>query len=109
MCFCREATKYPNRPVAEACGFKVNLPSEPEGPKLTDWTKPSLDNIFTTNSSIPGWCNVNPTEAYPSKVPFKKECDCKCVCRSDFVRCMCCALVLINALAMDIAVVDFVK
>ena len=23
MCFCGEGTKYPNRPVAEACGFKV--------------------------------------------------------------------------------------
>ncbi|KAI8028105.1 hypothetical protein LOK49_LG02G00920 [Camellia lanceoleosa] len=68
MCFCDEGTKYPNRPVAEACGFKVNLPSEPEGPKLTDWTKPDLDNIFTINRSIPGWCNVNPTEAYASKV-----------------------------------------
>ncbi|KAF5945010.1 hypothetical protein HYC85_015238 [Camellia sinensis] len=57
----------------------LNLPSEPEGPKLTDWTKPSLDNIFTTNSSIPGWCNVNPIEAYPSKVRFKEKCDCKYV------------------------------
>ena len=22
MCFCGEGTKYPNRPVAEACGFQ---------------------------------------------------------------------------------------
>ncbi|KAL7168967.1 hypothetical protein ACSBR2_034069 [Camellia fascicularis] len=80
MCFCGEGTKYPNRPVAEACGFKVNLPSEPEGPKMTDWTKPDLDNIFTANSSIPGWCNVNPAEAYASKVRFKEECDCKYDC-----------------------------
>ncbi|KAI7997999.1 putative glucuronosyltransferase Os01g0926700 [Camellia lanceoleosa] len=80
MCFCGKGTKYPNRPVAEACGFKVNLPSEPEGPKMTDWTKPDLDNIFTTNSSIPGWCNVNPAEAYASKVRFKEECDCKYDC-----------------------------
>ncbi|KAF5945984.1 hypothetical protein HYC85_016212 [Camellia sinensis] len=58
----------------------LNLPSEPEGPKLIDWTKPRLDNIFTTNSSILGWCNVNPREAYPSKVRFKEECDCKYDC-----------------------------
>ncbi|GMP61065.1 hypothetical protein CsSME_00023676 [Camellia sinensis var. sinensis] len=58
----------------------LNLPSEPEGPKLIDWTKPRLDNIFTTNSSILGWCNVNPIEAYPSKVRFKEECDCKYDC-----------------------------
>lgn len=23
MCFCGQGTKYPNRPVAEACGFKI--------------------------------------------------------------------------------------
>ncbi|XWS59169.1 hypothetical protein CRYUN_Cryun08bG0099000 [Craigia yunnanensis] len=77
MCFCGEGTKYPNRPVAEACGFQVNLPSEPGGPKLTDWAKADLDNIFTTNGSKPGWCNVDPDAAYASKVHFKEECDCK--------------------------------
>ncbi|KAI8558984.1 hypothetical protein RHMOL_Rhmol04G0138900 [Rhododendron molle] len=77
MCFCGEGTKYPNRPVAEACGFKINLPSEPEGPKLTDWKKNDLDNVMTTNGSKPGWCNVDPADAYASKIQFKKECDCK--------------------------------
>ncbi|OMO63122.1 Exostosin-like protein [Corchorus capsularis] len=77
MCFCGEGTKYPNRPVAEACGFQLNLPSEPGGPKLTDWAKADLDNIFTTNASKPGWCNVDPDAAYASKVHFKEECDCK--------------------------------
>ncbi|KAG4130081.1 hypothetical protein ERO13_D09G120900v2 [Gossypium hirsutum] len=77
MCFCGEGTKYPNRPVAEACGFQMNLPSEPEGAKLTDWAKADLDNIFTTNGSKPGWCNVDPAAAYDSKVLFKEECDCK--------------------------------
>ncbi|XVE61184.1 hypothetical protein DITRI_Ditri06bG0019100 [Diplodiscus trichospermus] len=77
MCFCGEGTKYPNRPVAEACGFQLNLPSEPGGPKLSDWAKADLDNIFTTNRSKPGWCNVDPVAAYASKVNFKEECDCK--------------------------------
>ncbi|KAK0596596.1 hypothetical protein LWI29_017159 [Acer saccharum] len=77
MCFCGEGTKYPNRPVAEACGFQVNLPSKPGAPKLTDWAKPDLDNLFTTNASEPGWCNVDPNEAYAEKVRFKEECDCK--------------------------------
>ncbi|GMH18719.1 hypothetical protein Nepgr_020560 [Nepenthes gracilis] len=76
MCFCGEGTKYPNRPAAEACGFKTKLPSEPGAPKLTDWGKPDLE-IFTTNSSQPGWCNVDPQEAYAKKVQFKEECDCK--------------------------------
>ncbi|XP_068643172.1 uncharacterized protein [Aristolochia californica] len=77
MCFCGEGTKYPNRPVAEACGFQINLPSEPGGPTLTNWSLADLENIFTTNTSKPGWCNVDPQEAYASKVHFKEECDCK--------------------------------
>ncbi|KAL6506040.1 hypothetical protein OROHE_022759 [Orobanche hederae] len=62
MCFCGEGTKYPNRPVAEACGFKIEIADQ---------------NVFTTNVSEPGWCNVDPAEAYASKVKFKEECDCK--------------------------------
>ncbi|GKV25754.1 hypothetical protein SLEP1_g35148 [Rubroshorea leprosula] len=77
MCFCGEGTKYPNRPVAESCGFQINLPSEPGAPKLTNWSKADRENIFTTNGSKPGWCNVDPADAYASKVQFKEECDCK--------------------------------
>ncbi|XP_050227450.1 uncharacterized protein LOC126677057 [Mercurialis annua] len=77
MCFCGEGTKYPNRPAAETCGFQVNLPSEPGAPIWVDWGKADLDNILTTNKSKPGWCNVDPQEAYDSKVKFKEECDCK--------------------------------
>ncbi|KAI3471660.1 hypothetical protein Pfo_028310 [Paulownia fortunei] len=76
MCFCGEGTKYPNRPVPEACGFKINPPSGPGAPRLTDWAIADRD-IFTTNGSKPGWCNVDPAEAYASKVIFKEECDCK--------------------------------
>ncbi|XXG48597.1 hypothetical protein AAC387_Pa02g2998 [Persea americana] len=79
MCFCGEGTKYPNRPVAEACGFQFKLPSEPGAPKLSDWTKADPD-IFTMNGSKLGWCNVDPKEAYASKVRFKEECDCKYDC-----------------------------
>ena len=57
-----------------------SLPSEPGAHKLSDWTKADLDNIFTTNGSKPGWCNVDPAEAYASKVKFKEECDCKYDC-----------------------------
>ncbi|ONH95380.1 hypothetical protein PRUPE_7G067200 [Prunus persica] len=80
FCFCGEGTKYPNRPVAEACGFQVQLPSEPGAPKLTDWAKADLDNVFTKNGSKPGWCNVDPAEVYAHKVQFKEECDCKYDC-----------------------------
>ncbi|XP_055801254.1 uncharacterized protein LOC129870475 isoform X2 [Solanum dulcamara] len=76
MCFCGEGTKYPNRPVAEACGFTINPPSKPGGAPVTDFTKADLD-VFTTNGSKRGWCNVDPAEAYASKVLFKEECDCK--------------------------------
>ncbi|XP_020526336.1 uncharacterized protein LOC18439978 isoform X2 [Amborella trichopoda] len=77
MCFCGEGTKYPNRPVAEACGFRVTLPTTPGGPKIVDWTKADLENIFTSNSSKAGWCNVDPDDAYKKKVRYKEECDCK--------------------------------
>ncbi|XP_042510096.1 uncharacterized protein LOC122085578 isoform X2 [Macadamia integrifolia] len=76
MCFCGQGTKYPNRPVAEACGFELSLPSGPGAPKLANWSQPDHD-IFTRNSSIAGWCNVDPEEAYTSEVEFKEECDCK--------------------------------
>ncbi|KAL8489607.1 hypothetical protein ACS0TY_025501 [Phlomoides rotata] len=76
MCFCGEGTKYPNRPAAEACGFKINPPSEPGAPRITDWAVADQD-IFTTNGSVLGWCNVDPAEAYASKVSFKEDCDCK--------------------------------
>ncbi|KAM0950361.1 putative hexosyltransferase [Dioscorea sansibarensis] len=76
MCFCGQGTKYPNRPLAEACGFKTMLPTEPGGSMVTDWGKFDED-VFTTNSSKPGWCNVDPKEAYSSKMKFKEECHCK--------------------------------
>ncbi|CAA6667335.1 unnamed protein product [Spirodela intermedia] len=79
MCFCGEGTAYPNRPVAEGCGFGKNPPSGPGQPELTDWTKKD-PNVFTTNISEPGWCNVDPKEAYASRVNFKRECDCKYDC-----------------------------
>ncbi|KAL7138513.1 hypothetical protein ABFS83_10G169300 [Erythranthe nasuta] len=76
MCFCGEGTKYPNRPVPESCGFVINPPSEPGAPRLTDWSTADQD-IFTTNGSKKGWCNVDPAEAYASNVTFKEDCDCK--------------------------------
>lgn len=54
-----------------------SITSNPDVPKLTDWTKADLENIFTTNASRPGWCNVDPAEAYAQKVQFKEDCDCK--------------------------------
>ncbi|XP_074279187.1 uncharacterized protein LOC141604650 [Silene latifolia] len=73
MCFCGEDTKYPYRPVAEACGFTINVSSTPP---MTDWGKPDL-GVFTTNSSVKGWCNVDPQQAYDGQVKFKEECHCK--------------------------------
>ncbi|KAL6553818.1 hypothetical protein OROMI_019491 [Orobanche minor] len=79
LCFCGEGTKYPNRPAPESCGFKINEPSEPGGPRLTDWGTADRD-IFTTNSSIRGWCNVYPAEGYAANVSIKEESDCsKCL------------------------------
>jgi len=41
-----------------------------------NWTIVDKD-VYTTNSSIQGWCNVDPAEAYAGKIKFKEECDCK--------------------------------
>ncbi|KAG5146448.1 hypothetical protein JHK84_031991 [Glycine max] len=41
-----------------------------------NWTKIDQD-VFTTNRSIPVWCNVDPTKAYFGKAKIKEECDCK--------------------------------
>lgn len=51
-------------------------PSEPGGPRFTDWGVADQD-IFTTNSSIRGWCNVDPADGYALNVSIKEECDCK--------------------------------
>lgn len=61
----------------ELAGKCCSSPSEPGGPRLTDWAKADFDNIFTTNASRSGWCNVVPADAYASKVKFKEDCDCK--------------------------------
>ncbi|CAL0311578.1 unnamed protein product [Lupinus luteus] len=73
MCFCGEGTKYPNRPLTWSCGFQFFENSD--GGKEVDWTKVDHD-VFTTNGSIPGWCNVDPVEAYAGKVKVKEGCEC---------------------------------
>ena len=92
------------------CFLYFSLPSEPGGSKLTDWAKADLDNIFTTNGSKPGWCNVDPDAAYASKVCFKEECEANMM---DFggvsVKCLLKVFVSINALNMAIAVVGFFR
>ncbi|XP_073223258.1 uncharacterized protein [Cicer arietinum] len=72
LCFCGEGTKYPHRPLPHTCGFIINRSSE-------TFRVNSIrvdQDVFTTNGSIPGWCNVDPIEAYEGKVKFKEECHC---------------------------------
>lgn len=73
FCFCGNGTKYPERPVAEACGFEFNG-------AVVDWAKPDFDNIFTNESEKYGWCNVDPTDWFKRNVKFKEQCDCKYDC-----------------------------
>lgn len=58
------------------CIYDFSPPSKPGDPPMTDWTKADPD-VFTTNTSKPGWCNVDPAEASAARVHFKEECDCK--------------------------------
>lgn len=51
-------------------------PSKPDGPKLVNWSQIDQD-VFTTNGSKRGWCNVDPADAYSGKAKIKEECDCK--------------------------------
>ncbi|KAF3328054.1 glucuronosyltransferase [Carex littledalei] len=80
MCFCGNGTKYPNRPVAEYCGFQTIPPAKPGDPELTDWTKVDFENVFSSNASNPGWCNIDPRDAYSSKLKIKENCHCKYDC-----------------------------
>ncbi|CAM6123952.1 unnamed protein product [Calypogeia fissa] len=71
FCYCGEGTDFPDRPVAEQCGFPQIL-----GTVYTfDWTVQDPDT-FTRNTSRPGWCNVNPYLYYKGKTQKKKHCYC---------------------------------
>lgn len=69
FCFCGNGTKYPDRPVAEACGFKLDG-------TMVDWAKPDFDNIFTNEIKKKGWCNVDPADWLSRNVTFKEQCHC---------------------------------
>ncbi|KAI5056841.1 hypothetical protein GOP47_0028659 [Adiantum capillus-veneris] len=71
-CFCGSGTKYPDRPVAEACGFKLNG-------TMVDWAKPDWD-IFTNVSTKEGWCNVDPIDWNNKHAKVKEQCECKYDC-----------------------------
>lgn len=55
-------------------------PAKPGDPELTDWTKVDFDNVFSSNASNPGWCNVDPQDAYSSGLKIKENCHCKYDC-----------------------------
>nr|ACN39924.1 unknown [Picea sitchensis] len=74
MCFCGEGSKYPDRPVAESCGFQVNG-------QVVNWSIADSEIIYTNDISKPGWCNVNPQEVKEGKALYKHECDCKYDCQ----------------------------
>nr|GLL45106.1 Putative glucuronoxylan glucuronosyltransferase F8H [Ipomoea trifida] len=74
---------------------------------VSDWTKADPD-VFTTNTSKPGWCNVDPDEASASKrsaIVSMMDLGADSVS----VRCLFRALVSINALGIAYAEVDFVR
>ncbi|XP_078442215.1 uncharacterized protein LOC144711931 isoform X2 [Wolffia australiana] len=77
MCFCGEGTAYPNRPLNEACGFAIE--SGPRGEQIANLKRRDL-NVFGTNNSEPGWCNIVPEQAFASKAKRKMLCNCKYDC-----------------------------
>nr|GMD75080.1 Exostosin-like protein [Ipomoea batatas] len=71
---------------------------------VSDWTKADPD-VFTTNTSKPGWCNVDPDEAKRSAIVSMMDLGADSVS----VRCLFRALVSINALGIAYAEVDSVS
>lgn len=71
-CLCGNTTKYPDRPVAESCGFRLK-----EDGSDVDWTSADVDNVFG-NGSYKGWCNLDAKEVLEKKIPLKvPQCFCK--------------------------------
>ncbi|XP_024372401.1 uncharacterized protein [Physcomitrium patens] len=71
-CLCGNTTKYPDRPLAEACGFhsKGNTGE-------IDWTKADTDYIYG-NKSYQGWCNLDAEDVHDKNIRVKlPQCDCK--------------------------------
>lgn len=70
-CLCGNTTKYPDRPVAEACGFRLKEDGE------VDWTRLDVDNVYG-NGSYKGWCNLDVQEVQEHNIPLKvPQCFCK--------------------------------
>ncbi|KAG0618214.1 hypothetical protein M758_4G047000 [Ceratodon purpureus] len=66
-CLCGSSSKYPDRPLAEACGFRL------KGDSTVDWTKADMDFVYG-NKSYKGWCNFDAKDVHePLKGPY---CDC---------------------------------
>ncbi|KAJ0982339.1 hypothetical protein J5N97_010594 [Dioscorea zingiberensis] len=66
--------------VEEVSLFRAfKLPLVSDGSLAADWTTVDED-VFTTNSSKHGWCNVDPEDAYSLKVKFNEECACRHDC-----------------------------
>ncbi|KAH7353004.1 hypothetical protein KP509_19G074700 [Ceratopteris richardii] len=73
MCFCGNGTKYPDRPVAESCGFELKG-------NLVDWAKADFQNIFANEDTKKGWCNIDVTDLIDGHMQVKEQCDCKYDC-----------------------------
>ncbi|KAL3687747.1 hypothetical protein R1sor_014056 [Riccia sorocarpa] len=73
FCYCGEGTKFPDRPVAEGCGFswKDRMAGE------LDWNVPD-SSLFSNKSGSIGWCNWSVEDFLRvGKVPAGDKCLCK--------------------------------
>ncbi|BFI33899.1 protein MpGT47.12 [Marchantia polymorpha subsp. ruderalis] len=67
FCYCGEGTKYPQRPVAESCGFSMR-------DDRVDWDAPD-PSIFSNDNESIGWCNLSIQDLDK----FEKKPNCGCI------------------------------
>ncbi|KAG0582764.1 hypothetical protein KC19_3G084200 [Ceratodon purpureus] len=72
FCLCGNSTKYPHRPLAESCGFRLK-----EDGWTVDWTRADTEYVYG-NKSYKGWCNADAEDVHEGKFRVKDpECYCK--------------------------------
>ncbi|KAL2630097.1 hypothetical protein R1flu_014783 [Riccia fluitans] len=73
FCYCGQGTKYPDRPVAEACGFSWKDFTM----GIIDWDVPD-SSLFSNKSDSIGWCNWRVEDFLRTeKIPAGEKCVCK--------------------------------
>eukprot|EP00850_Spirogloea_muscicola_P023503 SM000362S13790 [mRNA] locus=s362:53583:57514:- [translate_table: standard] len=70
MCYCGLGSAFPTREAADPCGFK-------RGPNMEVlWQEPDVQQLYSTNSTHPGWCNADLREVTAGRQHPLVACPC---------------------------------